>query len=126
MFVDHCFSCSISFGHCIVCPLIYVFSLLLWYLQPFLTSPRFIKVVVPIHESELSCICVLSVSILPLSAIFLLNFAPSDGLAFFAFHLIFYSAIIFLDNDDSCCPVFDFLFLSVVVVYTCAISAYHH
>ena len=39
-----------------------------------LAPPPFIKVPVPSRESKWSCICVLRVSILPLSMIFLLNF----------------------------------------------------
>ena len=39
-----------------------------------LTPQLFIEVLVPNQESERSCICVLGVSILPLSIIFLLDF----------------------------------------------------
>jgi hypothetical protein len=38
-FIDHCLSfCPFSFGHCIVCSLIYSFWLPLWFLQTFLAS----------------------------------------------------------------------------------------
>jgi hypothetical protein len=44
-FLDFCLSiCPFSFGHCVVCPLIYGFGLSLWYLQtdqaPTLCLPR--------------------------------------------------------------------------------------
>jgi len=46
----------------------------LWAHKTSLTPPLFTEVTVPNQESELSCICELGVSILPLSTIFLLDF----------------------------------------------------
>ena len=45
-----------------------------WTDKTCLISPLFIKVTVPSQESEWSCICVLVVSILPLSTILILHF----------------------------------------------------
>ena len=55
-----------------------------------LTPPLFIKVSVPIQESERSCICVLGESVLPLSTIFLLDFGNISTVwdFLFVFHLI--------------------------------------
>jgi hypothetical protein len=47
----------------------------IWAHKTSLTPPLITEVTVPNQESERSCICELGVSILPLSAIFLLDFA---------------------------------------------------
>jgi hypothetical protein len=44
-----------------------------WARKASLSPPLFIEVSVPSQESERSCICVLHVSILPLSTIFILD-----------------------------------------------------
>ena len=54
-----------------------------------LTLPLFIEVSVPSQESELSCVCVLGVSILPLSTIFLFDFGTVPTMWFcFVFNFI--------------------------------------
>jgi hypothetical protein len=47
--------------------------------------PLFIEVPLPRQESELSCICVLGVSILPLSTIFPLHFGAVSTVWYFLF-----------------------------------------
>ena len=47
-----------------------------------------IEVPVPSQESEWSCICVLELSIFPLSTIFLLDFGTVPTVVFFVFHFI--------------------------------------
>jgi hypothetical protein len=114
-FVDRCLSlCLFSFGHCVVIHRFTDSDNPVGIFKRFVSSPHFIKVLVPVQENEVSCICM---SILPLSDNFLLNFDSSDGLAFFTFHFMFYNAINFFDNDYSCYPVYECLFLSVVVLY---------
>ena len=55
-----------------------------------LTSSPFTEVPVLSQESERSCICVLGISNLPISAIFLLNFWNfSDSVIFFFFILLY-------------------------------------
>jgi hypothetical protein len=63
--------CTFSFGHCVICSLIYGFWLPLWYAQSCthkvsLSPPRFIKVPVSSQVSIRSSICVLWVSSLPM------------------------------------------------------------
>jgi len=54
-----------------------------------LTPPLFIEVPVPSQESERLCICVLAVSILPLSSIVFIDFWKcSDSVVFFVLHFI--------------------------------------
>jgi len=48
----------------------------------------FIEVPVPSQESERSCICVLGVSILPLSTILVLYFETVPTVWYFIFHFI--------------------------------------
>jgi hypothetical protein len=50
----------------------------------------FVKVPVPSHESETSCICALGISSLPLSSMFLLHrfWNCSNSVVFFVFHFI--------------------------------------
>ena len=90
MFVDHCLSCSL-FRLAIILFVLrstssdYPFGIF----KLFLTSPRSIILFVPIQESKLSCICMLGVSILSHSVMFLLNFNSSYGLTFYAFYFIF-------------------------------------
>ena len=50
-----------------------------------LTPPLFIEVSVPSQESERSCICVLGVSILLLSMIFILDFGLVATVWYFSF-----------------------------------------
>jgi uncharacterized membrane protein len=47
------------------------------------TLPLFLEVPVPSQKTEQSCICVLSVSILPVSTIFLLNFGTVPTVWYF-------------------------------------------
>ena len=70
-FVDRCLSfCTFSFGHCVVCSSsIYRFWLLLWYLQALFAGPNYFT-----KKRERSYICVLEVSILPLSTILRFKF----------------------------------------------------
>jgi hypothetical protein len=58
-----------------------------WNHKTSLTSPLFIEAPVPHQESEQSCICVLGVSILPLSAIFRLDLEMGLTL-WYLFHFI--------------------------------------
>ena len=68
-----------------------------------LTPPLFIKVSVPIQESERSCICVLGESVLPLSTIFLLDFGNISTVwdFLFVFHLIVRSIMSSVWNTDN-------------------------
>ena len=59
-----------------------------------LTTPHFIEVPVPNQESEQSCLCVLGVSILPLSEIFPLDFGIVQTMWYFLFFIL--SAYIFI------------------------------
>jgi hypothetical protein len=61
----------------------------LWGHEANLTPPLFIEVPVPSQESELSCIRVLAVSILPLSSIVFIDFWKcSESVVFFVLHFI--------------------------------------
>jgi hypothetical protein len=74
-----------------------------WTHKTSLTPPLFIEVLVPSQESEQSCICVLRVSILHLSTIFIGFYNCSDSLAFKFFILLFQinkRNIIFIDSPS--------------------------
>ena len=58
-----------------------------WTHKTNLTSPLFIEVPVPSQECERSCICVLRVSILPRSTIFLLDFGNVPRLWYFFYFI---------------------------------------
>jgi len=61
-----------------------------WSHKTILTPSLYIEVPVPSQESELSCICVVGVSLLPLSMIYLLDFGTVPTVfAFCCFHFIF-------------------------------------
>jgi hypothetical protein len=55
-----------------------------------LALPRFIEVIVPSHESEWSCTCVLGVSILSLSTILRLYFKTDLRVCFFSSSILLY------------------------------------
>jgi len=59
-----------------------------WSHKTSLTLPLFIEVPVPSQESERSCICVLGVSILPLSTILILELFRQCGILCFSFFLL--------------------------------------
>ena len=66
-----------------------------------LTPPLLIEVPVPTQESESSCICVLDVSILPLSMIFLLDFVIVLTVCYFCcFSFYLYSVFNYLLMKD--------------------------
>ena len=53
-----------------------------------LTPSLFIEMSIPSQASEWSCICVLRISILPLSLIFLLDFGTVPTVWYFIFHFV--------------------------------------
>ena len=59
-----------------------------WACKTSLTLPLFIKVPVPSQESEGSCICVLGVSILPLSTILIFNFRIVPTVWYFFYFIL--------------------------------------
>jgi hypothetical protein len=60
-----------------------------WVHKTSLTLPLFMEVPVPIQEHERSCICVLGVSILPLSTILIFDFCNrSESVVCFLLHFI--------------------------------------
>ena len=79
--------------------LIWIFALFIIHTKFFyfilsLTTPHFIELPVPNQESEQSCLCVLGVSILPLSEIFPLDFGIVQTMWYFLFFIL--SAYIFI------------------------------
>ena len=60
----------------------------IWANTTSLTPPLFIEVSVPSNESKRSCICVLEVSILPLSKILIFDFGIIPSVVFFVIHYI--------------------------------------
>jgi len=80
-----------------------------WTHKTCLISPLFIEVTVPSQESEWSCICVLVVSILPLSTILILHFGTVPIVwYFFCFSFYFYRLTMSI-LDDLIFLIFKFL-----------------
>ena len=74
-----------------------------------LTPLLFIEVPVPSKKSERSCICVLEVSIMPFSTIFLFDFGIVQTMCYFLFFISLFSNIILSF-------LFDFLFVDITVL----------
>ena len=55
-----------------------------------LTTPRFIEVPVRSKDNERSCVCVLGISILPLSSILILEFRTVPPVWYFLFFILLY------------------------------------
>ena len=70
----------------------------LWANKTSLTLPFFTEVPAPSQESEWSCICVLGVSILPLSTIFLLDFRTVLTVWYFLLFILFHIYPAFLEQ----------------------------
>ena len=67
------------------------------FLLPFKTSiapPPFIEVPMPFRESELSCLCLLAVSIFPNSTIYLLDFRSVPKVWYFCFSSSFFYTLV--------------------------------
>jgi len=60
-----------------------------WVHKTSLTPPLFIEVPVPSLEIKGSCICMLGISILPLSTIFLLHFGTITTMSYFLLFILF-------------------------------------
>jgi len=70
-----------------------------WAHKTSITLPLFIEVPVPSQESERSCICVLGVSILPLSTILLLDFRTVPTVLYFLLFILSRQEYIWWSKD---------------------------